>query len=70
MSNLLQKLWNALTELEELKPIVQQKINELNRKHLAQVNGMGHLHQGSSSWTPVRRQTMTYNNNNKVKSRW
>uniref|UniRef100_A0A6N2L8Y1 MPN domain-containing protein n=1 Tax=Salix viminalis TaxID=40686 RepID=A0A6N2L8Y1_SALVM len=32
---------NALGELEQLKTAVQQRINELNRKHTHQVNGWG-----------------------------
>ncbi|KAK3027416.1 hypothetical protein RJ639_040432 [Escallonia herrerae] len=33
------KLYDALSELEELKPAVQQKIKELRRKHTYQLNG-------------------------------
>jgi hypothetical protein len=57
---LLQKLLNAMTELEELKPAVQQKINELDKKHAYQVNGCSQLHQNNSlDWSPVKKQTLT-----------
>jgi hypothetical protein len=50
----------ALTELEELKPVVQQKIIELNRKHAHQVNGLGQFHQNNSlHWSPVKKPTLT-----------
>ncbi|KAA8542725.1 hypothetical protein F0562_023877 [Nyssa sinensis] len=59
------KLLNALTELEELQPAVQQKIDELNRKHTYKVNGWGHLHPNGSfgssvEWPPpVKNQSVT-----------
>lgn len=58
------KLLNALTELEELKPAVQQKIDELNRKHTYQVNVQDHIHQNqyfdsSLEWPLVRKQNFT-----------
>ncbi|XP_031406827.1 AMSH-like ubiquitin thioesterase 1 [Punica granatum] len=66
-SSLKKKLLNALTELEKLKPIVQQKIDELNRKHSDQMNGTVYFHQNiSSAWTPVRKQTLTHSDTNKV----
>ncbi|XP_007036552.2 PREDICTED: AMSH-like ubiquitin thioesterase 1 [Theobroma cacao] len=46
------KLLNALSELEELKPAVQQKISELNRKYTYQSNSL----QQSS----VKNQSLTY----------
>jgi STAM-binding protein len=50
----------ALTELEQLKPAVQQKIIELNRKQAYQVNGLGQFHQNNSlHWSPVKKQTLT-----------
>ncbi|XP_022924125.1 AMSH-like ubiquitin thioesterase 1 [Cucurbita moschata] len=45
------KLLNALSELEELKPSVQRKVDEINGKQKYQVNGRGNQHQnGSSDW--------------------
>ena len=38
---LFQNFLNALGELEQLKTAVQQRINELNRKHTHQENGWG-----------------------------
>ncbi|WRX16760.1 JAB1/MPN/MOV34 metalloenzyme domain - like 5 [Theobroma cacao] len=46
------KLLNALSELEDLKPAVQQKISELNRKYTYQSNSL----QQSS----VKNQSLTY----------
>ncbi|EEF28683.1 amsh, putative [Ricinus communis] len=55
-----QKLLNAVKELEQLKPAVQQKINELNRKHTHQVNGWGSVNQNDSlEWPPVKKKTLT-----------
>ncbi|KAK4794593.1 hypothetical protein SAY86_012587 [Trapa natans] len=66
-NSLKKKLLNVLTELEELKPVVLRKIDELNRKYSDQINNVGHFHQNSSSvWTPVRRQTFTYIDTNKI----
>ena len=42
---LLQKFLDALTELEQLKPAVQQRIKELNRKPTQQSNGWGYKYQ-------------------------
>ncbi|XP_040996458.1 AMSH-like ubiquitin thioesterase 1 [Juglans microcarpa x Juglans regia] len=51
---------SALAELEKLKPAVQLKITELNRKDTYQVNGRGQLHQNNSlDWSPVKKQTST-----------
>ncbi|KAJ9187277.1 hypothetical protein P3X46_002751 [Hevea brasiliensis] len=58
--HLKKKLLNALSELEELKPKVQPKINEFNRKHTRQVNGWGNVHQHDSlEWPPVKKKTLT-----------
>ncbi|KAF5730349.1 putative amsh [Tripterygium wilfordii] len=52
------KLLNALSELEDLKPVVQQKINELDRKHTQQANGLGYRHQNDSlEWPYVKKQS-------------
>ncbi|XP_052175140.1 AMSH-like ubiquitin thioesterase 1 [Diospyros lotus] len=58
------KLLNALNELEKLKPEVQKKVDELNRKHIYQANGWGHLPErrtidSSLEWPPIRNQSMT-----------
>ncbi|KAJ4713415.1 AMSH-like ubiquitin thioesterase 1 [Melia azedarach] len=54
------KLLNALSELEELQPAVQQKINELDRKKTYQVNGWGHVAQNDTpQWPSVQKQTLT-----------
>ncbi|KAE8124909.1 hypothetical protein FH972_019752 [Carpinus fangiana] len=54
------KFLMALTELEELKPVVQQKIIELNRKQAHQVNRLGQFHQNNSlHWSPVKNQNLT-----------
>ncbi|KAH9722819.1 AMSH-like ubiquitin thioesterase 1 [Citrus sinensis] len=54
------KLLNALSELEELQPAVQQKINELNRKKTNQVTGWSHASQNSTlEWPSVKKQTLT-----------
>ncbi|XP_042505516.1 AMSH-like ubiquitin thioesterase 1 [Macadamia integrifolia] len=56
------KLLNALTELEKLKPAVNQKIEELNRKQTSQVESWGHNHQNGSfdsslEWPAVKKKT-------------
>ncbi|XP_044477334.1 AMSH-like ubiquitin thioesterase 1 isoform X2 [Mangifera indica] len=54
------KLLSAVAELEELKPVVQQKINELNRKHTYQTNGWVSVAQNASlEWPSVKKQTIT-----------
>lgn len=54
------KLLNALSELEELQPAVQQKINELNREKTNQVTGWSHASQNSTlEWPSVKKQTLT-----------
>lgn len=50
-------LLRALCELEELKPAVRQKIDELNQKHTYQVNRWGA--DSSLEWPHVRKQTLT-----------
>ncbi|OAY50178.1 AMSH-like ubiquitin thioesterase 1 [Manihot esculenta] len=57
--HLKKKLLNAVNELEELKPGVQQKINELNRKYTHQVNGYGTHQHDSLEWPPVKKKTLT-----------
>ncbi|PON94523.1 JAB1/MPN/MOV34 metalloenzyme domain containing protein [Trema orientale] len=58
--NLRKGLLNALSELEKLKPEVQQKINELNRKYAYQTNGWTHHSQKDSlEWPSVKKQTLT-----------
>ncbi|XP_040936357.1 AMSH-like ubiquitin thioesterase 1 isoform X3 [Gossypium hirsutum] len=46
------RLLNALNELEELKPAVQQKINELNRRYTNQSNSL--------QQSAVKNQSLTY----------
>lgn len=63
-SYLKKRLLNAMGELETLKPKVQSKIDELNRKHTYQANGWGHLPQNSSfdsslEWPPIKKQSIT-----------
>ncbi|KAI7985235.1 AMSH-like ubiquitin thioesterase 1 [Camellia lanceoleosa] len=63
-SYLKKRLLNAMGELETLKPKVQSKIDELNRKHTCQANGWGHLPQNSSfdsslEWPPIKKQSIT-----------
>ncbi|KAJ8773126.1 hypothetical protein K2173_028303 [Erythroxylum novogranatense] len=61
------RLLTALTELEDLKPAVQQKINDLNRIHTHQVNGRGYNNQNDSSeWTPVKKKTFSGYNTKKA----
>ncbi|KAF4400868.1 hypothetical protein CsatB_017163 [Cannabis sativa] len=53
-------LLNALSELEKLKPAVQEKINELNRKYAYQTNGRTHHNQkGLLEWPSIKNQTLT-----------
>ncbi|KAK4280794.1 hypothetical protein QN277_012369 [Acacia crassicarpa] len=52
------KLLNSLNELEELKPLVQQKINELNRPQARQQNGWGKPHSNNLIQpSPAKKQT-------------
>ncbi|XP_010264320.1 PREDICTED: AMSH-like ubiquitin thioesterase 1 [Nelumbo nucifera] len=55
------KLMNALSELEALKPVVQQKIEELNRNHMNQVDRFDHndISDSSVEWPPVRKKIPT-----------
>ncbi|CAJ2635734.1 unnamed protein product [Trifolium pratense] len=53
----------SLNELETLKPLVQQKINELNSKIAHQQNGRGNFHSNNSvDFSPVKKQTLASNN--------
>jgi STAM-binding protein len=53
----------SLNELEKLKPLVQQKINELNSKNTHQQNGRGNfLSNNSVDFSPVTKQTLASNN--------
>lgn len=57
-----QKVLKVLSELEALKPVVQQKIEELNRKHTSQVDRRDHFHQNGSfdsslEWPCVKKKT-------------
>jgi hypothetical protein len=54
-----QKLMSALAELETLKPDVQCRLAEINRKHSSPVVGWAHPQQNGSSdpyvWPPVKK---------------
>ncbi|KAG1330638.1 putative AMSH-like ubiquitin thioesterase 1 [Cocos nucifera] len=65
------KLLGALNELEALKPDVQQKLQELNRKTRTQVNRWGQAQQNgfvdnSLEWPPLRKQTLRNNESSQV----
>lgn len=50
--------------MEMLKPKVQEKIAELNRRHMDQANGWGHVPQNSRfdssfEWPPIKKQSLT-----------
>ncbi|GAB4839540.1 hypothetical protein Ancab_029066 [Ancistrocladus abbreviatus] len=47
-NSLRKQLLNALNELEELKPAVMLKIEELARKHAYQINGWSHMNTNDS----------------------
>jgi len=53
-----------------LKPEAQKKVDELNRKHIYQANGWGHLPErtidSSLEWPPIRNQSMTNYSTTKV----
>ncbi|PQQ10715.1 AMSH-like ubiquitin thioesterase 1 isoform X1 [Prunus yedoensis var. nudiflora] len=54
------KLFNALNELEELKPAVKQKNDEFNRRNENQNNGWGRNHQiGAVIQSPLKKQTLS-----------
>lgn len=58
------KLLNAMTEMEKLKPIVRQKIDELNQQKAGQMTKWSNACQddpfdSSSEWPPVQRKTLT-----------
>lgn len=64
-----QRLLNALSELEELKPAVQRKVDEINGKQKHQVNGRGNQHHNGSrslEWDSGGKQWLTYNGTAKV----
>ncbi|XP_024020265.1 AMSH-like ubiquitin thioesterase 1 [Morus notabilis] len=51
-------LLNAIIELEDLKPAVQQKVNELNRKYAHQTNRRTQYNQKDSlEWPSAKKQT-------------
>ncbi|KAF3438576.1 hypothetical protein FNV43_RR21339 [Rhamnella rubrinervis] len=54
-------LLNAISELEGLKPTVQQKVNELNGKYAYQSNGRSDTQRDSLDWSPVKKKSsITY----------
>ncbi|KAG6572942.1 AMSH-like ubiquitin thioesterase 1, partial [Cucurbita argyrosperma subsp. sororia] len=56
------RLLDALSELEELKPAVQRKVDEINGKQRYQVNGWGNQQQnGSLGWQSGGKQYLTDN---------
>lgn len=63
----MQKLLNALSELEELKTTVQRKVDEINGKQIYQVNGRGNQQQKDSlEWHSGGKQYLTDNGTFKV----
>ncbi|XP_008797799.2 AMSH-like ubiquitin thioesterase 1 [Phoenix dactylifera] len=65
------KLLNALNELEALKPVMQQRVQELNRRIRTQVNKWGQAQQNgfvdnSLEWPPIRKQTLTISKSSQV----
>lgn len=53
------KLLNSLNELEELKPLVQQKVNELNRQQAFHQKGWGKPHSNNLiQFSQVKKQTI------------
>jgi hypothetical protein len=64
----LQKLLTSVIELEKLKPLAQQKINELNSRKSYQHNGRENFRSNySTDISPVKKQTMASYNQIKVK---
>jgi len=58
----------SLNELEKLKPLVQQKINELNSRNAHQQNGRGNfLSNNSVDFSPAKKQILPGNSQIKVK---
>lgn len=58
------KLLSAVSEMEMLKPKVQKKIAELNRRHMDQSNGWSHIPQNSRfdsslEWPSIKKQSLT-----------
>lgn len=65
----MQKLLDALSELEELKPAVQRKVDEINGKQKYQVNGRGNQHQNVSlEWHSGGKQYFSNNGTARVYS--
>ena len=63
----MQRLLDALSELEELKPAVQRKVDEINGKQRNQVNGWRNQQQnGSLGWQSGGKQYLTDNSAAKV----
>ncbi|KAF3628025.1 AMSH-like ubiquitin thioesterase 1 [Capsicum annuum] len=65
------KLLNAVAELEELKPIVQQKLEQLNRKSTYHVNKGNNHHQNnllgfSGEYSPANKQSFKAWGTNKI----
>ncbi|XP_025701128.1 AMSH-like ubiquitin thioesterase 1 isoform X1 [Arachis hypogaea] len=57
--SLKKKLIISMNELEKLKPLVQQKINELNSRHSYQQNEHGKFHSNNlMDFSPVKKQTV------------
>jgi len=64
----LQKLLTSLIELEKLKPLAQQKINELNSRKSYQQSGRDTFRSNySTGFSPVKKQTMVSYDQIKVK---
>ncbi|XP_010549118.1 PREDICTED: AMSH-like ubiquitin thioesterase 1 [Tarenaya hassleriana] len=61
------RLLDVLTELEKLKPVVQQRINELNAKMMPRLNSLAHHHvNGSPGWSSVSKPSLSSYNQTKV----
>jgi len=64
----LQKLLTSVIELEKLKPLAQQKINELNSRKSYQQSGRDAFRSNySTGFSPVKKQTMASYDQIKVK---
>ncbi|AES76660.1 putative ubiquitinyl hydrolase 1 [Medicago truncatula] len=60
--SLKKRLLISLNELEKLKPLVQQKINELNSRNAHQQNGRGNFHSNNSvDFSSAKKQTLPGN---------
>ncbi|XP_028800137.1 AMSH-like ubiquitin thioesterase 1 [Neltuma alba] len=61
------KLLNSLDELEELKPLVQQKVNEPNRPRASLQNEWGRPHSNNLiQFSPVKKQAIAYTGQTKA----